>query len=376
MPQAPQIALTARIRKSPYYDATVKHGIKVLSVYNHMYMPSIYQDPMTDYENLTTRVTLWDVAVERQVEISGPDAAKFTQYLTCRDISKCKVGQCMYVPIIDNHGGLLNDPIMLKLAEDRFWLSLADYDILLWAKGLNVHMGMAVELSEPDVSPLAVQGPKSIALMTDLFGEWIADLKFFWFRAAELNGIPMVIARSGWSKQGGFELYLQDGSRGVELWETIYAAGEKYGIKPGAPHGIERIESSLLNFGHDLLPDMNPWEAGLDQYVHVEMETDFVGKAALKRIAAEGVTRKLVGLTIASDPLPVNDQNWPIPGYTMDQARLTSYTWSPRYGQNIGMALLPIGLTESGTQVEVETSLGRAMATVVPLPFEKSLTRG
>ena len=369
----PHIAMTARIRKSPFYEATVKHGIKVLSVYNHMYMPSIYHDLMTDYENLTTRVTLWDVACERQVEIKGSDAEKFTQYLTCRDISQCQVGQCMYVPIIDDKGGILNDPIMLKIAEDQFWLSLADYDILLWAKGLNVHLGMDIELSEPDVSPLAVQGPKSKELMVDLFGDWINKLKFFWFCEAELNGIPMLIARSGWSKQGGYELYLQDGSRGVELWQTIFTAGEKYGIAPGAPHGIERIESGLLNYGHDLLPDMNPWEAGLGQYVHLEMTADFVGKAALQKIGQEGIKRKLVGVTIACDPLLVNDQNWPVVGYGMDEARLTSFTWSPRYQQNVGMALLPMALTEPGTQVEVETPVGTAVATVVSMPFSKSL---
>ena len=369
----PKIALTARIRKSPYYEATIKHGIKVLSVYNHMYMPSVYHDLMTDYENLTKHVTLWDVAVERQVEIKGPDAAKFTQYLTCRDISKCAVGQCMYVPIIDEKGGVLNDPVMLKLAEARFWLSLADLDILLWAKGLNVHLGMDVELFEPDVSPLAVQGPKSKELMMELLGDWVADLKFFWFRETDLNGIPFVIAKSGWSKQGGYELYLQDGSRGVELWETIYAAGEKYGIRPGAPHGIERIESSLLDFGHDVTPDMNPLEVGLEQYVHLEMEADFVGKSALKKIKAEGIKRKLMGLTIAGEQLPVNDQNYSVVGQPMEMARVTSYTWSPRYQQNIGMALLPIELTGEGMEIEIETGAGTAVATVVSLPFSKSL---
>ncbi|MEM7344371.1 MAG: dimethylsulfoniopropionate demethylase [Chloroflexota bacterium] len=372
----PQIARTARIRKSPYYEATIKHGIKVLSVYNHMYMPSVYHDLMTDYENLTKRVTLWDVAVERQVEIKGPDAARFTQYLTCRDISQCSVGQCMYVPIIDDQGGVLNDPIMLKLAEDHFWLSLADYDILLWGKGLNVHLGLDVALCEPDVSPLAVQGPKSRELMVDLFGDWINDLKFFWFREATLNGIPMVIARSGWSKQGGYELYLQDGSRGVELWETIFEAGKKYNIAPGAPHGIERIESSLLDFGHDVLPDMNPWEAGLDQYVHLDMAADFVGKEALKKIAAEGVKRRLMGITLEGDPLPVNDQNWPVHGYTMDEARVTSFTWSPRYQQNIGMALLPVAVATPGSQVTVDTPLGPVTATVVTMPFTESLGQG
>ncbi len=371
--QIPKISLTARIRKSPYYEATVKHDIKVMSVYNHMYMPQVYHDVMTDYENLTNRVTLWDVAVERQVEIVGPDAATFTQYLTCRDISKCQVGQCMYLPIVDDTGGILNDPIMLKLAEDRFWLSLADYDILLWAKGLNVHMKMDVHIFEPDVSPLAVQGPNSNALMMELFGDWIDDLKFFWFREAALNGIPMVIARSGWSKQGGFELYLQDGTRGVDLWETVWAAGEKYGIAPGAPHGIERIESGLLNFGHDLLPDMNPWEAGLGQYVHLNMPGDFVAREALLAIKTAGIKRKLVGLTIDGEPLPVNDQNWNVPGYEMDEARLTSFTWSPRYQCNIGMALLPMAVAEPGTRVTVNTPHGHLMATVVKMPFSKSL---
>ena len=365
-----QIALTARIRKSPYYEATRRHGVKVMTVYNHMYMPVIYEDLLSDYQHLTSGVTLWDVAVERQLAIQGPDAGRFAQYLTCRDISHCQVGQCLYVPLVDERGGLLNDPILLKLAEDHYWLSLADYDILLWARGLNVGLKMDVTLSEPDVAPLAVQGPMSTELITELFGDWVRELKFFWFRPTDLDGIPLLLARSGWSKQGGYELYLQDGSRGVELWERIFAAGEKYGIRPGAPHGIERIESGLLNFGHDLLPDMNPWEAGLDAYVQPEMAAEFVGKAALQRIQVEGIRRKLVGVEIDGDELPVNDQIWPVVGYSFAEARLTSHTWSPRFGKNIGLALLPIALAAPGKTVRVMTAEGERVATVVPLPFE------
>lgn len=366
---APQIAMTPRIRKSPYYEATAAHGIKALSVYNHMYMPSRYHEGMTDYENLTRGVTLWDVAVERQVQIKGPDAARFTQYLTCRDISACQVGQCLYVPIVDDRGGILNDPILLRVEDDTYWLSLADYDILLWARGLNVHMGMDVDISEPDVSPLAVQGPRAEDLLADLFGEWIRDIKFFWFRAAELNGIPMQIARSGWSKQGGFELYLQDGSRGIELWNTIFEAGAKHQIAPGAPHYIERIESSLLDYGRDLQSDMNPYEAGFDAYVNLDMQADFLARAALTKIKSEGIERRLVGLTITGEPLEVNQTICAVESLPLDKARLTSYAWSPRFNRNIGIALVPLELGAVGSRLTVITDAGPRTAEVCEFPF-------
>ena len=301
--------------------------------------------------------------------MQGPDAARFAQYLTCRDISRCQVGQCLYVPIIDDLGGVLNDPIMLRVSADTYWFSLADADILLWARGLNVHLGMDVTITEPDVSPLAVQGPKAEDLLVDLFGEWIRDIKFFRFKPAKLNGIPMQIARSGWSKQGGFELYLQDGERGLELWNTVFEAGQKYDIASGAPHSIERIESSLLDFGRDLRPDMNPYEANFDAFVNLDMTADFVGKAALKAIAEAGIQRRLTGLTISGEPLAVNTSICTVNDLPLTAARLTSYTWSPRFERNIGIALLPVALIEPGTQVRVQTVSGLRQAEVYEFPF-------
>ena len=232
---APLVAFSARIRKSPFFDATLRWGAKAFSTYNHMYMPLYYETPVADYWKLVEAVTLWDVAVERQVEIAGPDAARFAQYLTPRDLSETKVGQCKYALICDEHGGIINDPVLLKLAEDRFWFSLADSDVLLWAKGLAIAGGWNVEVREPDVSPLQVQGPKSPEVMASLFGDWIQELKYFWFRETELDGIPLVVSRTGWSTELGYELFLRDGSRGDELWERIMAAA---GIEVG---GVEYL---------------------------------------------------------------------------------------------------------------------------------------
>ena len=280
----PFIMIGPRVRKSPFFNATRLYGCKAYTVYNHMYMPLFYSDPLTDYWNLMNSVTLRDVACERQVEISGPDAFRLSQFLTTRDVSKCDIGQCMYAPLVDEHGGILNDPVMLRLEENKFWFSLADSDILLWVKGLAFDNNYDVKITEPRVSPLAVQGPRANALIANLFGEWSTELKFFRCRETELKGIPLVLAHSGWSKQGGFELYLQESRSGNELWELIMEAGKPYGIAPGTPSAIERIESGLLSYGSDMDMTNNPFEVGLDVYINLEQEDDFIGKEAWKVI--------------------------------------------------------------------------------------------
>jgi len=229
-----------QIRKSPYFDATVRWGAKAFSVYNHMYIPRDFGDPEQNFWNLVNDAILCDVAVERQVEITGRDAAAFVQKLTPRDLSRMAVGQCKYVLITNADGGILNDPILLRLAENHFWISLADSDILLWAQGVAVHAGMDVEICEPDVSPLQIQGPKSGLVMQALFGDAILDLKYYWLRELELDGIPLVVSRTGWSSELGYELYLRDGTKGDALWERIMAAGLEFGLKPGHPSSIRR----------------------------------------------------------------------------------------------------------------------------------------
>ncbi len=295
MAQAEGFGFGTQIRKSPYFDATVRWGARAFSVYNHMYIPRDFGDPEQNFWNLVNDAILCDVAVERQVEITGADAAAFVQMLTPRDLSRMAVGQCKYVLITNADGGILNDPILLRLGENHFWISLADSDILLWAQGVAVHSGMDVTIREPDVSPLQLQGPKSGEVMKALFGGGIMDLRYYWLREVELDGIPLVVSRTGWSSELGYELYLRDGSRGNELWEKIMAAGAPFGLKPGHTSSIRRIEGGMLSYHADADINTNPYELGLDRLVNLDMEADFIGKAALRRIREEGVRRRQVG---------------------------------------------------------------------------------
>jgi len=370
MMQSDDFGFGTQIRKSPYFDATVRWGAKGFSVYNHMYIPRDFGDPVQNFWNLVNDAILCDVAVERQVEITGPDAARFTQMLTPRDLSKMAVGQCKYVLITNADGGILNDPILLRLAENHFWISLADSDILLWAQGVAVHSGMDVSVREPDVSPLQLQGPKSGEVMKALFGDGIMDLRYYWLREMELDGIPLIVSRTGWSSELGYELYLRDGSRGDELWEKIMAAGEPFGLKPGHTSTIRRIEGGMLSYHADADIGTNPFELGLGRLVNLDMEADFIGKAALRRIKSEGVSRKQVGLVIEGSPLKgPNTTFWPVSRDGVAIGKVTSAIHSPRLEQNIALAMVSADAAELGTQVEVVTGSGPARATVVQRPF-------
>ena len=303
MTQADEFGFGTQIRKSPYFEATVRWGARGFSVYNHMYIPRDFGDPEQNFWNLVNDAILCDVAVERQVEITGPDAAAFTQMLTPRDLSKMSVGQCKYVLITNADGGILNDPVLLRLGENHFWLSLADSDILLWAQGVAVHSQLDVTIREPDVSPLQLQGPRSGDVMAALFGEAIMDLRYYWLREVELDGIPLIVSRTGWSSELGYELYLRDARRGDELWEKIMAAGRPFGLKPGHTSTIRRIEGGMLSYHADADINTNPFELGMDRLVNLDMEADFIGKAALRRIRENGVSRRQVGLCIQGPPL-------------------------------------------------------------------------
>jgi glycine cleavage system aminomethyltransferase T len=365
----PFTVIGPRLRQSPFFAATRKYGCKAYSVYNHMYMPLFYEDPVSEYWNLLNHVCLWDVACERQVEISGPDAFKLSQYLTCRDVSKCEVGQCMYAPLLDERGNILNDPIMLRVEENKFWFSLADSDILLWVKGIALGNNYDVIVNEPFVSPLAVQGPKAEDLMTDLLGKWVRELKFFRCQQTTLNSIPFILARSGWSKQGGFELYLQDSRYGEELWNSIMLAGKPYNIAPGAPSNIERIESGLLSFGSDMDFTNNPFEVGLDKFINLEQEHDFIGKEALIEIKETGLKQKLCGLEFFEQSVSSNENRWPVLKGDKQFGTVRSACYSPRLKKNLAFAMLSIQCSEPGTQVSVQTPEILVEAKVCDLPF-------
>ena len=367
---ADEFGFGTQIRKSPYFDATVRWGAKGFSVYNHMYIPRDFGDPEQNFWNLVNDAILCDVAVERQVEITGPDAAKFVQMLTPRDLSTMAVGQCKYILITNAEGGILNDPILLRLAENHFWISLADSDILLWAQGVAVHSGLDVSICEPDVSPLQLQGPKSGEVMRALFGDEIMDLKYYWLREVELDGMPLIVSRTGWSSELGYEIYLRDGSCGEALWERIMAAGMEFGLKPGHTSSIRRIEGGMLSYHADADIHTNPFELGLGRLCNLEMEADFIGKAALRRIKEQGITRKQIGLIIDAAPLSgPNTSFWQINVGGNEVGKVTSAIYSPRLGQNIALAMVAIEHAEIGSQLEVVLPSGPTVATVVEVPF-------
>ena len=359
-----------QIRKSPYFDSTVKWGATGFSVYNHMYIPRDFGDPEQNFWNLIETAILCDVAVERQVEITGPDAFKFTQLLTPRDLSNVAIGQCKYVLITNNDGGILNDPVLLRLAENHFWLSLADSDVLLWAQGVAVNSGMNVNITEPDVSPLQLQGPTSKDIMIKLFGESIKDLKYYWFKECDLDGIPLIVSRTGWSSEFGYELFLRDGSKGNNLYEKIMSAGKEYGLQPGHTSSIRRIEGGMLSYHADADINTNPFELGLDRLVSLDSDIEFIGKTALKKIKAEGITRKQVGLEINCEPLSgPNTTFWSIKKDNNKVGKVTSAVYSPRLKKNIALAMINIENSEIGTSLEVNTNKGNFEAIIVEKPF-------
>ena len=359
-----------QIRKSPYFNSTVKWGATGFSVYNHMYIPRDFGNPEQNFWNLINEAILCDVAVERQVEITGPDAYKFVQLLTPRDLSKLAVGQCKYVLITNHEGGILNDPVLLRLAENQFWLSLGDSDILLWAQGVAVNSGLNVKIIEPDASPLQLQGPNSGKIMQKLFGESIIELKYYWFKELELDGIPLIVSRTGWSSELGYELFLRDGSKGDLLWEKIMEAGKNLGLKPGHTSSIRRIEGAMLSYHADADINTNPYEVGLDRLVSLDSDINFIGKDALKKIKENGVKRKQVGLIIDCDPLKgPNPTFWKIKKNNKIVGKVTSAVYSPRLKKNIALAMISIEESKIGNIVDIEVINKTVKSTIVEKPF-------
>jgi len=369
-----------QIRKSPYFDATIRWGATGFSVYNHMYIPRDFGSPEQNFWNLINEAILCDVAVERQVEITGPDAFKFVQMLTPRDISKLSIEQCKYVLIINNDGGILNDPVLLRLKENKFWLSLGDSDVLLWAQGVAVNSKLDVNISEPDVSPLQLQGPKSGKIMQKLFGDSILELKYYWLKELDLDGIPLVVSRTGWSSELGYEIFLKDGAKGDLLWEKIMEAGKDLGLKPGHTSSIRRIEGGMLSYHADADINTNPFEVGLDRLVNLESETDFIGKQALKKIKERGISRKQIGLELHCEPLKgPNTTFWEIKKNDKIVGKVTSAIFSPRLKKNIALAMVSIDQTEIGNTLDIFTQKNLVKATVVDKPFfdpKKKIAKG
>jgi glycine cleavage system aminomethyltransferase T len=360
---------TARVRPSPFFEAAVADGMVAGNVYNRMIMPTSYGNPEAEYWRLINGVSQWDVGVERQVQLKGPDAGRLAQILSPRDLSTCKHGQGKYVPLCNHRGTIINDPILLKHDEDLYWLSIADSDIWFWASAIAAERGLKVEISEPDVSPMALQGPKAEDLVAHVMGDWVRSLKYFWFKNSEIEGIPVAVQRSGWSKQGGFEVYLKDGSKGTQLWNIFKEAGKPWGIGPGAPATPERVESGLVSVGGDTDDETNPFEVRLGKYVDLDVPDDVVGIQALRKIKAAGIKRHQLGVVLEGEkPAPL--------GFRLEEihldgkyiGKMTNCVWSPRMKANIGFALIDSSVAV-GSHVHVMRATAAVGAKLVDLPF-------
>ena len=368
-----------QIRKSPFFDATVRWGAQGFSTYNHMYIPRDFGNPEENFWNLINHAILCDVAVERQVQIKGPDASKFVQMMSPRDLSEMKVGQCKYIILVNQNGGILNDPVLLKIADDCYWFSLADSDILFWAQGLAANSNYDVEITEPDVSPLQLQGPKARDIMIRLFGDSINDLKYFWFKPFNLGDINLIISRTGWSSELGYEIFLLDSNQGDDLYELLMSTGKEFGLKPGHTSTIRRIEGAMLSYHADMDINTNPFELGLDKYIDINNDFNFIGKTALKKIIETGIDRKQVGLVINSDPLEgPNTRFWDIKIDGLNIGKITSAVYSPRLKQNIALGLIAVDHAKIGNEVFIDQGSYTSSAIIIEKPFydpKKAITK-
>ena len=360
--------LNPRIKKSPFFEKAVEYGATEFHPYNGMWMPVGYDSPVNEYWNVLERASLWDVGVQKCVEIAGPNAEAFMQLLTPRDITTIEPGRCAYVFLTNQDGGVLNDPVMLRLAEDRFWLSTADSDMYLWTKGVSAFAGHEVEITTPHVYPMQLQGPRSAEIMVDVFGEEILDLRYYRWMRSSVDGIDVVISRTGYSSELGYEVYLLGEARGGELWEILMTAGKPYGISPGSPNRIRRIEGGVLDYASDITPDENPLELGLDRLI--AWDTDFLGKAALEKVRDEGVRRRLIGLFLDGPALQKNNEHrWPVTSASTKVGFVTNAVHSPRLDRNIAFAMIDVPFDANDTVLTVETVEGVRSAERTTLPF-------
>ena len=371
------LAIQPRIRKGAFFEACWRYGCRTYSVYNRTYISSTFSNPLDEYWKVTNDVAIWPVMGERQVEISGPDAAAFVQYLTPRNMSKCKVNQCKYALITNDEGGIVSDPIILKLAEDRFWLSTSDSDLELWAKGVAVNAPFKkMRIHDAEVSVIQVQGPKSPRLMANLFGDSILDLKYYWLSPAQFQGKELKISRTGWSGEFGYEIYLETAEHGDALFDALMEAGKSCGVAPGAVNQVRRIESGILSWGVDMGFDDNPYEIGMGRLAELDDIPDCVGRAALKKLRDQPLSKKLVGMMVEGDKMPGNETPWILSKGGKQVGKLTSLAYSPRLEKNIALGFVSPELAELGTELSVATWDGLRQAVVSPTPFLPKLQSG
>ena len=363
------IAKSRRIRSSPYTSRIERQGVTAYTVYNHMLLPAAFGSIEDSCDHLKKDVQVWDVAAERQVEISGVDAAKLVQLMTCRDLSKSKIGRCYYCPIIDDDGNLVNDPVILKIADDKWWISIADSDVIFFAKGLAAGNKFNVEITEPNVNILAIQGPLSDDLMAKIFGDEIRQLKFFNFRYFIFKSKKYFIARSGWSKQSGFEIYVEDDKAGQELYDNLFKIGAEFNVRAGCPNLIERIESALLSYGNDFDNKDNPFEANFDKFINLDSEVDFLGKDKLKKISKDGVKRRLKGVKIDHNKIDMYCEKTLFDDNNNIVGHVRSAAYSPTFKKVVGIAMINKPYWNTKDQFKLEINEKIYVGTVCDLPF-------
>ncbi|PWV95355.1 dimethylsulfoniopropionate demethylase [Hoeflea marina] len=365
----PVLSISRRTRRTPFTDRVSAAGVSGYTVYNRMLLPTVFRSVVEDYRHLKSAVQVWDVACERQVEVRGPQAAELVQMLTPRDLSGMQIGQCLYTPMVDETGGMLNDPVTVKLEEDRYWISIADSDLLLWVKALAIGYRMTVDVFEPDVSPLAIQGPRADDLAARVFGEAARSIRFFRYKRLEFDGTPFVVARSGYSKQGGFEIYVEDGRHGEPLWDALFSAGSDLDVRAGCPNLIERIEGGMLSYGNDMTQANTPHECGLGRFCDTRSAIGCVGRDALLRVAAEGPLRQIRHLEIDGDAVPPCTEPWVVRSEEGPVGQVTSAAWSPDFGTNVSIGMIDREAWVEGTRLEVATPAGPRGAVVREKPW-------
>ena len=334
------ITRSRRLRGTPFTSRIEKQGVKSYTVYNHMLLPTTFSTPEEEYKHLKEHVQIWDVSVQREIEISGKDSSELVQLMTCRNLSDSKIGKCYYAPLVDSDGGLINDPLIYKVNDDKWRVCIADSDVLLFAKGIASVKRMDVNIFEAKIDTLAIQGPKSLDIMKKIFGDKIRDLKFFRFDFFEFDKKKFLISRSGFSKQGGYEIHVENVSDGLDLYDHFFKIGKEFNLKPGTPNHPERIEGGLLSYGSDMDNNDNPLECGFDKYVDLDSDIVFLGKENLIKIKNNGIKRKLMGVKIDINKIDVSEE---IPLFDSGNkviGQLRSGAFSPKFKKVVGIAMI------------------------------------
>jgi len=363
------LSISRRTRSTPFTRRVTEAGVKGYTVYNRMLLPTVFESIQADYHHLKSHVQIWDVACERQVEIKGPDATQLMQMLTPRNLAKMKDDQCYYIPVVDENGRMLNDPVAIKHNDNRWWISIADSDLLYWVKGLATGRNLNAEIFEPDVSPLGVQGPKSDDLMARVFGDDIRNLKFFRHKKIQFKDTEFTVARSGYSVQGGFEIYVDGTKNGEPLWDALFEAGADLNVRAGCPNLIERIEGGLLSYGNDMTIDNTPYEAGLGKFYKGGAAQGCIGSQALESEQVDGPKRQIRGLTIEGAPVDPCQTPWTLSIDGRNVGQITSAAWSPDLKTNVAIGMVDREHWTPGTMLDVQTPKSRRGAKVTKIPF-------